>query len=166
MPSTDSLPDKLLDLGYELIMSTKNAWYFDHGFWGVTKYYTWKMAYDNRIPTRNGVLGGEACVWTELIDENNLGMTKNLILCQFSPFPSLMCREKASNGSFHFSNSADSRVWPRAAAVAERLWSNPDTPATKASERLYRHNLRLELLGIQPEPLTPRYCVLNEGQCT
>lgn len=60
----------------------------------------------------------------------------------------------------------DSRVWPRASAVAERLWSNPDTSSAKATERLYRHNLRLELLGIQPEPLAPRYCISNEGQCT
>lgn len=59
----------------------------------------------------------------------------------------------------------DSRIWPRAAAVAERLWSNPSTPAYVASDRIYRHNERLKLLGIQPEPLTPKYCVLNEGQC-
>lgn len=77
-------------------MSTKNAWYFDHGFWGNTKYYTWcvteinkpnetftkqfnlfrKTAYDNRLPKHINVLGGEACVWTELIDKNNLGLLK------------------------------------------------------------------------------------------
>lgn len=68
------MPKKLLDLGYELIMSTKNAWYFDHGFWGITKYYQWKAVYENRLPLHKGVLGGEACVWTELIDENILGI--------------------------------------------------------------------------------------------
>lgn len=66
---------------------------------------------------------------------------------------------------FPLLNSKDSRTWPRAAAVAERLWSNPTTPAHLASDRLYRHNQRLRLLGIQPEPLSPKYCVLAEGQC-
>ncbi|XP_031632217.1 chitooligosaccharidolytic beta-N-acetylglucosaminidase [Contarinia nasturtii] len=132
LESSNEQPQKLLNLGYELIMSTKNAWYFDHGFWGNTAYYTWKTAYDNRLPKHNNVLGGEACVWTELIDEHNL----------------------------------DSRVWPRLSAVAERLWSNPDTPATKSTERIFQHNTRLELLGISPEPIAPQYCILNEGQCT
>lgn len=57
-------------------------------------------------------------------------------------------------------------MWPRAAAVAERLWSNPDTPAQTATERLFRHNMRLKLLGIQTEPIAPMYCILNEGECT
>lgn len=44
------LNKKLLDLGYKLIVSTKDAWYLDHGFWGVTKYHTWRDAYKNQIP--------------------------------------------------------------------------------------------------------------------
>lgn len=55
-------------------MSTKNAWYFDHGFWGITKFYQWRTVYSNRIPRVRGVLGGEACVWTELIDGESLGL--------------------------------------------------------------------------------------------
>lgn len=73
VPQTDVLPKQLLGKGYKLIMSTKDAWYFDHGFWGQTRYYTWKMAYRNRLPRDRNVLGGEACVWTELIDRNSLG---------------------------------------------------------------------------------------------
>lgn len=50
------LPNKLLNLGYKLIMSTKNAWYLDHGFWGHTKYYTWQHVYYNRIPRHVSVI--------------------------------------------------------------------------------------------------------------
>lgn len=59
----------------------------------------------------------------------------------------------------------DQRLWPRGCAVAERLWSNPSTPAIKAADRLNQHRKRLQSLGVKPEPLHPEYCSLNEGQC-
>ena len=57
------LNSELLDLGYNLIISTKNSWYLDHGFWGSTKYHTWRDAYKNRIPRKvliNRFIGLEA----------------------------------------------------------------------------------------------------------
>lgn len=61
---------------------------------------------------------------------------------------------------------ADSRIWPRAAAVAERLWSDPETNAALAMTRFYRHNDRLRRTrGIKSDPLAPKYCIENEGEC-
>lgn len=57
--TSDSLPTDLLNLGYRLIMSTKNAWYLDHGFWGSTTYYPWRTVYKNELPVHKGVMGGE-----------------------------------------------------------------------------------------------------------
>uniref|UniRef100_A0A182QJ60 beta-N-acetylhexosaminidase n=1 Tax=Anopheles farauti TaxID=69004 RepID=A0A182QJ60_9DIPT len=59
VPSSSNLPQELQKLDYKIIVSTKDAWYLDHGFWGVTKYYNWQTVYNNRLPTGNGVLGGE-----------------------------------------------------------------------------------------------------------
>lgn len=129
--SHDQLVTQLLTKGYSLIVSTKNAWYFDHGFWGTTKYYTWRDVYTNKIPRLNGVLGGEACVWSELIDKTTL----------------------------------DSRAWPRAAAVAERLWSNPEIATVLAEPRFFRHYERLKTKGIKAEAIAPTWCLQNEGGC-
>lgn len=51
LEASSPIPYDLLRLGYRLIMSTKNAWYLDHGFWGRTQYHSWRDAYNNRIPT-------------------------------------------------------------------------------------------------------------------
>lgn len=64
IPSDSDVPIQLLKKGYRIIMSTKNAWYFDHGFWGNTKYYNWKTVYANMLPRSFLVLGGEVCMWS------------------------------------------------------------------------------------------------------
>lgn len=74
--STDALNRELLQRGYRLIVSTKNAWYLDHGFWGSTSYYNWRTVYSSNVPVARAgqVLGGEVCMWSEYVDQNSLGM--------------------------------------------------------------------------------------------
>lgn len=72
LPDTADVPKELMNKGYRVIMSTKNAWYFDHGFWGITKYYNWKTVYQNKLPNNPLVLGGEACMWSEYCDEHSI----------------------------------------------------------------------------------------------
>ncbi|XP_051156817.1 probable beta-hexosaminidase fdl isoform X2 [Leptopilina boulardi] len=126
------LNEELLNLGYNLIISTKNAWYLDHGFWGTTNYHTWRDVYNNRIPNSRGVLGGEACMW----------------------------------GEYVVSGSLDSRVWPRTAAIAERLWTNsPNLTTADVEPRLMAQRERLESRNIFPEAIAPEWCNQHETQC-
>ncbi|CAG9855881.1 unnamed protein product [Phyllotreta striolata] len=131
--SENELLTNLLKLGYKLIVSTKDRWYLDHGFWGTTKYYKWKTVYENPIytPYTSAILGGEVCMWGELVDDSNI----------------------------------DGRVWPRAAAAAERMWSNPATSAEYAQTRFFAHRERLVERGIKAEGVIPRWCAENEGEC-
>lgn len=139
VPANDQLPHQLLSKGYDIIVSTKDKLYLDHGFWGSTHYHDWRAMYENRMPTvswRSGsgrVLGGEAASWGELVDGQGL----------------------------------DSRVWPRAAALAERLWADPaPSYGSKAAEpRLYAFRERLVSRGVRAEAVAPFWCVLNEGAC-
>ncbi|KAH8276665.1 hypothetical protein KR044_007626, partial [Drosophila immigrans] len=131
----DSLNRELLQRGYRLLISTKDAWYLDHGFWGSTNYYNWRKVYDNPLPLGSShqpqVLGGEVCMWSEYVDQNSL----------------------------------EARIWPRAGAAAERLWSNPKSAAYLAQRRFYRYRERLIARGIHPDAVIPHWCVLHEGQC-
>ena len=82
----DTIPKDLLELGYGIIVATRDVWYLDHGFWGSTKFSSWKRIYENSIPSDTGVFGGECAMWSEFVDKSGL----------------------------------DARIWPRAAAFAER----------------------------------------------
>lgn len=44
-----SLNKDLLEKGYQLIVSTKNAWYFDHGFWYATIVNCFKIFFYNLV---------------------------------------------------------------------------------------------------------------------
>lgn len=62
-------------------------------------------------------------------------------------------------------SSLDGRYWPRAAALAERLWTNPDEGWREAENRMLAHRERLVQRGIQSEALEPQWCYQNEGSC-
>lgn len=69
-------------------------------------------------------------------------------------------------GEYVNGGGLDSRVWPRAAAVAERLWSDPINVTTMDAEpRLQSQKSRLETRSIFPDALTPEWCNQHETMC-
>ncbi|XP_031372579.1 beta-hexosaminidase 2 isoform X3 [Punica granatum] len=64
----------------------------------------------------------------------------------------------------------DSRIWPRASAMAEAMWSgNRDEKGMKryaeATDRLNEWRGRMVSRGIRAEPIQPLWCARNPGMC-
>ncbi|KAI8426101.1 hypothetical protein MSG28_005060 [Choristoneura fumiferana] len=59
----------------------------------------------------------------------------------------------------------DTRVWPRAAAVGERLWSDPLSGAGAAEPRLHRMRARLAARGLRPDAMSPAWCAQHDQHC-
>ncbi|XP_047350044.1 beta-hexosaminidase subunit alpha-like [Vespa velutina] len=116
--------------GHPVLLSA--CWYLDHisngGDW--KKYYTCDplgFPAPPEVDLRDLMLGGEACMWGEFVDRNNI----------------------------------HPRIWPRASAAAERLWSEQAESLTEASRRLEEHACRMNRRGIPAQPPNgPGFCVL------
>ncbi|XP_075978702.1 beta-hexosaminidase 2 isoform X2 [Anticarsia gemmatalis] len=59
----------------------------------------------------------------------------------------------------------DTRVWPRAAAVAERLWSDPSGGVYVAEPRMQRQRARLLARGLRPDAISPAWCSQHDTKC-
>lgn len=149
IPSDSQIPVQLLKKGYRVIMSTKNAWYFDHGFWGITKYYSWKTVYANTLPKSYLVLGGEACMW---------GVSSFQVI-KFIEINQIIFQEYLDEFSIEM------KIFPRLNAVAERLWTNPPTDFKTVESRFNRQRERVLAKGINSDAHLPEYCTIFEGEC-
>jgi len=64
-----------------------------------------------------------------------------------------------------------SKVWPRAAALAELLWSGNRDPATglrrttQLTQRIANFREYLVALGIEAAPIFPKYCLQHPHAC-
>nr|XP_045625960.1 chitooligosaccharidolytic beta-N-acetylglucosaminidase-like [Procambarus clarkii]XP_045625961.1 chitooligosaccharidolytic beta-N-acetylglucosaminidase-like [Procambarus clarkii] len=146
---SDPLIAELLQKNYRVIFSNYDAWYLDcgAGAWvgegsnWCSPYKEWQKVYDNSphdiardltgSTHKDLVLGGEAALWTEQVDDASL----------------------------------DTKLWPRGAALAERLWTNPPTTWRQAEARFIHHRHRLLRRGVQPERIQPKWCHQNDGFC-
>lgn len=62
-------------------------------------------------------------------------------------------------GEFVDATNSMSATWPRAAAVAERLWSDQHVrDRHDAEERLHKHRCRMLARGLPAQPLGPGFC--------
>lgn len=113
--------------GNKALLST--CWYLDHlatgGDW--LKYYSCEpLDFPGTEAQKQLVLGGEACMWSESVNEYNV----------------------------------IARVWPRASAAAEVLWSQQGASEVEwAERRLEEHTCRMNRRGIDAQPPNgPGYC--------
>ena len=63
-------------------------------------------------------------------------------------------------------STIESKLWPRGFALAERLWSDPDTSWREAELRLINHRERLVSRGILADAIQPEWCHQNEKRCS
>ncbi|KAG7199217.1 hypothetical protein KM043_018087 [Ampulex compressa] len=140
-------PD-LLEDGFRVILSHVDAWYLDCGFgrWRETgdaacgEYRTWQTVYNHRP-------------WRDYPEQH-----LNLVLGGEAAIWS----EQTGQASL------GPRLWPRASALAERLWS--DTPTSYSTDesvytRLAAHMELLTSQGLTTEAMWPQWCSQNPGKC-
>jgi len=134
----------ILKRGFRTIFSNYDALYFDCGGPGwvndknnwCSPYIGWQKIYDNNF---------------ELL----AGDYKSLVLGAEAAIWSEQIDEL----------SVDQRFWPRASAMAERLWTNPTDSWHQAEARILNHRERLVENGIGAEALQPEWCLQNENEC-
>ncbi|XP_060536294.1 chitooligosaccharidolytic beta-N-acetylglucosaminidase [Cylas formicarius] len=134
----------LLEQGYKLILSNYDALYLDCGFAGwvtdgnnwCSPYVGWQRVYENK-PAKVA------------------GNKKSQILGS----EATLWTEQVDSAVI------DSRLWPRASAMAETLWSEPATSWRDAEPRMLVHRERLVALGVDADALEPEWCAQNEEHC-
>lgn len=136
------------DAGFRTVLSHVDAWYLDCGFgsWRdssdghCSPYRSWQQMYEHRPWAGGGAAGAEGA------------RVEGGEACQWS--------EQLGEGGL------DARVWPRTAALAERLWSDrAEGAAPDVYLRLDTQRARLVARGVRAAPLWPRWCTHNPHAC-
>lgn len=73
------------------------------------------------------------------------------------------------NRLYYFSQvddtTIDSRLWPRASAMAETLWAEPSEGWRAAENRMLIQRERLVQRGIMASGMQPQWCAHHQGDC-
>ncbi|XP_036338176.1 chitooligosaccharidolytic beta-N-acetylglucosaminidase [Rhagoletis pomonella] len=134
----------ILKRGFRVIISNYDALYFDCGGPGwvndgsnwCSPYIGWQTVYDNDLDSIAGEYKSQV-----------MGAEAAIWSEQIDEF------------------TVDSRFWPRASALAERLWSNPKESWRQAEARMLYHRQLLIDREIGAESMQPEWCLQNENQC-
>ncbi|KHN93953.1 N-acetylglucosaminidase [Metarhizium album ARSEF 1941] len=167
---------KLASAGYDVIVSSADFMYLDCGFGGyVTNDPRYNAPQSNPDP-KNGTFsfnyggpGGSWCApyktWQRIYDYD---FTANLSSAQAKH---IVGAAAPLWGEQVDDTTISSKMWPRAAALAELVWSGNRDPATGAkrttylTQRIFNFREYLVANGIMAAPLAPKYCLQHAHAC-
>ncbi|KAL5720558.1 beta-N-acetylhexosaminidase [Ranunculus cassubicifolius] len=153
----------LVTKGYRVIVSSSDFYYLDCGHGDFVGN---DSSYDTLgpVPKNGGSWCGPFKTWQTIYDYDityglNEAEAKLVIGGEVS-----LWSEQADE------TVLDARIWPRASAMAETLWSgNKDATGKKryaeATNRLNEWRYRMVSRGIGAEPLQPLWCITRPGMC-
>ena len=145
MEANDPKIQTILANGYKLIITNVDALYLDCGFPGwVTGGFNWCSPYKG---------------WQRIYDNKMETIAAGNYINQILGASTAMWTEQTDG------EALDSRLWPRASALAERMWTNPTTGWRAAESRMLFNRKRLVENGIAADRLQPQWCLLNEEEC-
>jgi len=141
----------IINKGYKTIFSPWDKYYLDCGYsswvgegnnW-CSPYKGWQLIYDNSPRKVYRSFEGSE----EQYEENILGGE------------AAMWTENTQG------IAVESKLWPRVAALGERLWADPDSGWKQAESRMVHMRERMVERGIAADALQPQWCHQNEALC-
>lgn len=137
----------ILSQGLKVVFSTVGHWYLDCGYgpWrpsmsnaACTEYSTWQHFYQYRP-------------WIEFPEHLKQVLGGEACLWSETVVP----------------DSLEVRLWPRVAAMAERLWSDPHLyDLHDVYSRISTHTERIVGRNIKSDAVWPQWCMINPEKCT
>ncbi|KAH8590614.1 beta-N-acetylhexosaminidase [Bisporella sp. PMI_857] len=163
---------KLASSGYEVIVSSSDWFYLDCGFGGWVSNdprYNENSNPDPSAPNFNfGGSGGSWCgpykTWQRIYDYDfTTGLTEaeaKKVIGVTAPLWSEQVDDAVIS----------SKMWPRAAALAELAWSgnrdaNGNKRTTELTQRILNFREYLVANGVGASPLVPKYCLQHPHAC-
>lgn len=146
----DPVVKELIEKEFRVIFSNYDAWYLDCGYsswvgegnnW-CSPYKGWQVVYDNSPRGEYRKAGGDPA--------------KEYLI---------MGGEAAMWSEQVDSAAVLHKLWPRASALGERLWSDPTTNWKQAELRMLDQRARIVERGIGADALQPEWCRHNEAMC-
>ncbi|KAI3877530.1 hypothetical protein MKX03_030640 [Papaver bracteatum] len=162
----------IVSAGYQAIISSSDFYYLDcghGGFVGNDSRYDKQNGDDSGSPFNyNNGNGGSWCspfkTWQRIYDYDiTHGLTEDEAKLVLGGEVALWSEQADPS-------VLDARIWPRASAMAETLWSgNRDETGKKryaeATNRLNEWRYRMVARGIGAEPIQPLWCMTHPGMC-
>jgi len=152
--------EQYITQGFKVVFSNTDMWTFD----GPSPSWVSQVKTYNRDAPRPH--------WKQVYENSPLDML-NLLGVTKARTPQFPADQVLGGEAMVWSyetdaNSVQSTVWPRGAALAERLWNDPiQAPfqADKAETRFASHRERMVNRGTRAETFQPEYCFQNQNSC-